>query len=313
MGITLGIGLMSAQLGMWTLVGYALGDVLIHDHSTGWLSALQLTLWVYVPLLLSYILLGMFLMGLPLAGSILRLRVQSFQLQGRLRLLLETAAYVSFVSVLVYMWTQAMPVLIRPVFTWRSDAPPTEAITPLQERYWVLILVAVAVCLTRVVLEGRARRNSRVNKLALVLGLAFPMVASRRRAIAWNRYLALAFKALGYTFLLAGMISGYLEGLLVSGFIALVLWARERGQRIASPLLQKWVRVPLLLRFAIGLAVSYAVSWMIVSTLWGATNTFRPVLVATCLSIAIIMLSMLPDTAAAPVASRREATYGSDV
>jgi hypothetical protein len=84
----------------------------------------------------------------------------------------------------VYVWAKTVPLLIRPVFVWPGGVPTVEAIAPLQERGWVLVLILVAVAVGRVFLErhgwtGRAVTFSRI----LWAGLQLERAKGPRRAV----------------------------------------------------------------------------------------------------------------------------------
>lgn len=297
MALAISAGLISAQLGVGVVVGYAVGDLFYHDHASFQRNAVQVLLRVHLPLLLSYVLLALAAVTLPLIGASARLQVrsarlyQSFPQVGRVA---EAVVYAALMGALVYAWTSAVAVLIRPVFTWQGGQPPVEAIRPLQTQGRLLAGAAAAVAIARVLLE-EAASHPRVIALAVPLSLALHRAIRHRHRAAG--VLGLLAGALGLTLVMAGIISGPVEGALVFGFLAVLLWTRDRVRAASWLPLRLMGRVPELLRLAAGFALGYYVSARVVAPLWNTTQTFRPVLLAACCSLAIMTLLMAPSAA----------------
>lgn len=179
MATLLSLGLMSVQLGVWGTAGYALGDFWLRAHPSSALDGLSALLVIRVPLLLSYALLALLVVGFPVvvraagsAGS------SSTVVPQRLHEAAGSAAAALSAGFLVITWAQAVAVLIRPVFTWPGGQPAATDIVWLQQRGWVLGLLAVALSLARGEVERRAVRGL-VGTLAARLGVALPVVPVR--------------------------------------------------------------------------------------------------------------------------------------
>src|SRR5207248_2470773 len=139
----------SSAIGWWMCVGYAVGDFLLYKHY-GYLYFQDSFVWqlVYarVPLLITYLLLAMLLVFIPLMSR--GLSVQTLSRFPRGGSIVNAAAVVLQALVqgaLVWVWAHTVPTLIRPVYTWRGDNPTVEVMSPLQEHGWVLIGLA-ALC-----------------------------------------------------------------------------------------------------------------------------------------------------------------------
>lgn len=306
MALLIGAGLFSAQLGVAAVVGYAIGDLLYHGHPSLWVavqrSAVQTLLRVHLPLLISYAVLAVVCVNVPLIGASVRLQVRSVRLLRTLPWvgrILEGVVYVALIGVLVYAWANAAPVLIRPVYTWQGGQPPVAAIRPLQTQGQLLAVTAAAVAAARVVLEELAL-HPRVVALALPLSIALPLAVRRRPRTAG--VLATLAGAFGLTLLLAGLIGSLTEGALVLLFFVLLLWARDRIRASPWPPLRLIGTVPELFRLALGFALGYFLSARLVAPQWNTTQTFRPVLLAACCSLAVMTLLMAPAPARRPAA-----------
>jgi hypothetical protein len=139
----------------------------------------------------------------------------------------------------------------------------------------------------RLLLESRAQ-SPRVEKFAAILNLAFPMVVHKRKSVVLVPPFSWILGAFALTLLLAGMISGIIEGVVVFLFFGLLLWGRHALQTSSWSWLQFLMQIPVILRFGLGLLLNYYLSRLIVGALWNVTNTFLPVLISACLSIAIL-------------------------
>lgn len=305
MALMIAVGMLSANLGVWTVGGYAIGDFFLHRRALFGLGPLESLLQVRAPLLLSYFLLALSVVVVPLILASIRLRVRQLRLPVWPLRVLEVLICIALSAALVYLWAIATALLIRPIYTWRGDQPITSAILPLQERGWILSATAAVAVIVRLVLEQRAR-SPRVTIMANILSQALQIIARQRMQPTLSWLLRLLAGAAGLTLLMAGMISGWLEAVLVFVFLAFVLWVRDQLRRVSWPWLRVLAHIPVLVRFAVGFALSYFISRAIAGALWNQTQGFQPILFATCLSVAILTLF----TATGQPASQRTALPG---
>jgi hypothetical protein len=205
-------------------------------------------------------------------------------------------------GVLVYFWAQTVAILIRPAFTWQGSQPTTEAIAPLQQGDWALVLVAVLGSLSRMVLQGQTASQpelkARVDTIEQSLVSAPPVVPLWQRIPLWGRVVA---QALVVTLLLSGMMQSWLDALLLGGLILLIQAARSR--LIAVPL-GPWPRlverVPLLLRLIGGFAVVFVLSIFVLrQQMMFGDDSFRPIVILTCVAL-IIMYLLAPGLPTEP-------------
>jgi hypothetical protein len=146
-----------AGLGFASLAGYVLGDLFLFDHHVGadtFPDGLDhLTRWL-VPLLVTYLLLAILLVGAPAIGAAFRFQVQRV-LKGQppgVRFVAATAANVAGVVLTAWSWISVMPVLIRPPWLWADLGQPTDPFLDLQDiGNNVIVFMGVAVAVRSVV------------------------------------------------------------------------------------------------------------------------------------------------------------------
>ncbi|HYN86539.1 MAG TPA: hypothetical protein VER32_14920 [Pyrinomonadaceae bacterium] len=297
MGLMTAAGAFSSAAGWWMLVGYTLGDFFLYKHY-GYLyfhdSLVRQLVYARAPLLIPYLLLAMLLVFIPLFSRALRVQTLSSVSPGKTVVGPATIILQALVQgALVLVWAHAVPTLIRPVYTWRGDYPSVEVVQPLQESWWVLVVLAALCGGARVVVERRAMARPDVARRAAELREALKRAAAtpRRRL---PDYAAVALKAAFATFILSGVLGKWLDALALAVVLALLLLAR----RHLATHMRAWTRmisgIPLLLRLAIGTAINYFFAKQIIAALWDSTSTFRPVLISVVVSLVIFSL-LVPD------------------
>lgn len=287
-------GIMSAHLGAMFLVGFAVGDFFLAH--TIWLTPgpLDNLLYVRLPLLIEYSLLGLLVVNIPLVAKSLlaRLPIPRALVQPALLFTAALIGHVVLTYTLVYFWTHIIPILIRPIFTWPGGAPTVEAMAPLQKSGATLIYIAVLASAARISLQGlttfRPPFSARLEASEEALRSAPPVAPARPRV---PPLVKTAAHALWTTLILAGMIEHWLDGLLLLAFIFFLQAARARLLPVP---LGGWPamveRVPMLLRMFIGVVLVYLVSTPVFRWQWGTTNSLRPVLILTALALFIFYL-----------------------
>lgn len=310
MSLMLAISSFGAMLGIWLWVGYCLGDGLLFLLGIGYFSTARNFLdrvgLFYLPSILSYLLLATLLIIIPFASQGLREQSLKFKMPPFLRTILGAIIQLAVVAGLVYVWTQSMPVLIRPIFTWHRNSPSTAAIAPLQRTGWVLSIVAIIFGTARIIAEK--------------IALARPAAKMRARAAQASLRLAAAFKrfripgfitvipkAILFTFLLSGMFEGWLDAILFFIFLVIVLEARE----FISNYMLFWMRivsfVPILIRFIIALAISSVFGYIILNLMWRDARTFLPIIIGTAFSF-IVFAILIPGHSARTKSRARRTT-----
>lgn len=284
-----------AACGAYLLAGYILGDFLLFSHSFT-------SVWGRPALLLSYLVLMLLTVVIPFVVRLYR--QQTVVALGR-RLpevtWLPVVIGAGFSGALVYAWTQAAAVLIRPVFTWQGHNPTVPAIQPLQENGSVLVLVALVVGGARVWLEQHAEAEPVYVVRRSLLRTALRRTPSRPSL---PTPFALGLQAGALTLLLSGLFTSWLHAILVFAvFVGTSLGTRELGRRVP-----RWAaivtRVPRIARLAVGVLLSYVAAQEIVGSLWSSADSFLPVILGVLVSIAILS-ALLPERSGPPSASVR--------
>jgi hypothetical protein len=286
MALVTGAAVGSAQLGLLAWAGYAVADLLLYRHPDASRYAFpESAVRILVPLLSSYALLFLLAVWIPVVCLAARRALPLHDQPRAARMIKDVLLNASLAAGLVYLWTLAAPVLIRPLFTWRGQSPPVAAISSLQETGWVLVAVAAVVGGTRGFLEYLASGSLVVEssrRLVVSFAAAAPRRLSSRRVPAVVRATLLA---LTLTVFVAGIIPALVDGAFFFLFLTLLLWLREVG---STRLGQALTLVPWWLRLGAAVAVSHLASSLILKGFWG--SSFRPALLAVCIWIIVLVL-----------------------
>lgn len=294
LALLMAISSLGAALGAWSVLGYALGDFLLFPHARFFYGAFVDALFrVRAPLLITYVLLAVLLVVVPLTSQGFRRQLTArLPRASPLRTALGAIIQAVFQAALVLVWTHAVPTLIRPIYTWLGHQPPIEAVQPLQQYGIVLVVLAAVLGALRAVLEERALVRPGMLQQVVQIRLAVARVAPRRggRLPAWATAI---LKAAFITFMLAGLMIGWLDALaFLTIFTVVILLRAQLPSRLGS-----WTRmiarVPLLIRIGVGMAISYGLASLIVGVLWSHTQTFLPILISTTASLIVFAL-LLP-------------------
>ncbi|MFZ1410830.1 MAG: hypothetical protein WAS07_05205 [Micropruina sp.] len=197
----------------------------------------------------------------------------------------EVGAASLTVGFAAWVWTNAAPLLIRPVFLWAGSNPTVAAVAPLQTYGgWLALVLALGaagrVLLERRILTGYAANLSRV--------LHAGLIQQSRTALPTLPGAVLGAAAM--TLRLSGLIDNVLVGIAVLAFFIGLLLLRGRLQERPTAVLRVLVRVPRAARLAVGLVLAYVASSAVLGFFWVRTQTFLPVLVAACAGAAVITL-----------------------
>lgn len=301
-------GLMSANLGFMFLAGFIFGDFFLvyrpWSFPDGIVSHL---LYVRLPLLIEYGLLWFLVISIPLATKALLSHLPlPKKLENRMKFAALVIGHAFLTYFLVYFWTQMVPLLIRPIFTWPGDNPPVfpsppisfrnppvEAMQPLQQNGMILVYVAVLVSIARMALQGMtafiSEIGNRLDPFERQLLTAKPVASLVARAPLAARDV---LHSLWAVLMLSGMFAGWIDAALIGALIFLIQASRTGLLRIPlGPWPAIMERLPVLLRFAAAVVIVYMVSRVVLGWQFAETNSFRPVLVLTGLSVLVFYLA----------------------
>lgn len=289
------IGQGGAALGVWATVGYAAGDFFLHDDAVfERISSGGQIFTVGLPALLSYVLLGLLTVVAPMTVLGWRSMVlHTGRLPLRLLRVAEPVAAGLAAGFGAYVWEKVVPLLIRPVFVWPGGQPSVNAIAPLQQWGWILVLTVMAAAVGRVFLDRRALTGKTL-AFAQILwaGLLSELAKGPRGGVQGS--LRAGLGAAGITFLMSGLIGSYLETVVVFAFFTGLLLARRFLLVGAPAVAAALARVPFAVRCGVGLLGGYLVARVVVAQFWTQTQSFWPVLAGTCAAIAVVTLLTLP-------------------
>lgn len=292
-------GFLSGAVGLALVAGYVIGDLVwlgIGAASGQWTSWVVLdpnpaiaALQVAGSALVSWILLAIPSTGLPAVARTLaaraRLRGTS---NGALGVVVWGSAYALAAGLLTYLWTLAVVVLIRPMFTWRIGDPPVQAIEPVQFQWQWLVGAAVAAVVVRILLQERLVRPSPHASRVAVLQLEREADATRGRRLGGPLVPIVGTAAL-LTLLLAGTYQDFIDPIVV--FVAGALVAAWRDGLIGvapTAWVERVERIPALGRIAVVLVAGYLMALIVAQAMW-TTDSLRAVLIGALLTGAVLV------------------------
>jgi hypothetical protein len=308
MAFMLCAGALGAALGSWLCLGYAVGDFFLFRHcmigvAPFWQAPMSVFLRVGMPAILLYLLLANLIVAMPLLSQAMRLQVRPliYRLPLVGRMLAEALLLAFMQALIVYGWVQVVPPLIRPVYTWTGNVPPTGAMVPLQSHGLLLVWLASGLGALRVYMEYKALRSpsvvARVRDFATCLAALGPV-----RRLRLPPLITSIFRAALISFVLAGLLTSWAEALVFTAAAAAIFFGRER--LVASQFGKAWtecvVRAPLIVRFVAGILISYFLGTTAVAPLWSTAQSFRPLLVSVAVSLGVFAF-LLPPLAPATV------------
>jgi hypothetical protein len=276
MGFLGAVGMLSAHLGLWGTLGYAVGDLVLRDRAISQPQGL-------LALLLSYGLLALLTVYLPLLTGGARLVSRNVNPRGNPPMTLELLTAAAVTGGGVFVWSQALRVLIRPVFAWQDVQAGLEEVAPLRDRWQVLVGILAVTAALRVWREHSARGELVKAHVAEVRAALAQRPHSR--LMPWPRPVAIGAGAALLTLVVAGLISSPAQALLVLAFFAVLLQSRGRFAEMRWP--PSVTRVPTLARVLLAMAVGYGMSWVLL----GVGDGSWPALVGACLTAALVSLA----------------------
>ncbi len=306
------LGVLSGNVGLMFVIGFAFGDFLLADVSwwpdRGWWFHLT---HVHVARLVEYAVLAVLAVAQPLIVKRLlaELSLPPRHASRQVRFLFAAVLHLAITLVFVYFWRLSTPVLIRPLFTWLGQNPPAHAIQSLQaEGGGILLIVAVVASIARMGLQGltafRNELGSQLDRLDEQLTSAMPVAPFATRL---PHSLSIPLLAAAGTLFLAGMIQRWWEAGLLFAVLCLIRGARLGLVRLP---LGRWpevaARIPLLFRLLITLLLVRLVAVPFLESEWQSGSTFRPFVIVTV--FAMVVFYLLSPRIAEPVREGGAAT-----
>jgi len=301
------LGTLSGHLGLAFLVGYAAGDFFVFnfDRLTDLVDAAQkvpgaadppAAAWdlavdlgrLWLPLLIQYSLMALPLTTFPVLTKTL-LRALSFLARlGPWARFVATAVHAALTFALVYFWTQSVPLLIRPLFTWREESIPAAAVSPLQTDGLILAVAGAVASLVRMSVQGlttyEPRLRAAIDPAMERLGAGAPVTPTTGRL---PRIFGVLGRGLAVTLLLGGLYVSWVDWFAL--FLLVLLIEAARVRLLPIPL-GPWPgilqRVPAILRIAGTIAVTALLANALAARVQDA-QTFRPLVILTGVALLV--------------------------
>jgi hypothetical protein len=210
--------------------------------------------------------------------------------------------------VLVWLWTQAEPFLIRPVFTWSSALgdPTTAAVVAVQQD-WKTIATAALFGLMGFTLLRDALGSLDEEANEIRLSARLPSATETRLLSEPWQVLVQILSALFFTVMLGGIVTQAIDVVIVFGKLAFA----GPGVRVAliyvPALVEAMTRVPWLARFLLGAVLGYTLALAINQAL-GVSQTaseFFSMVLSVAVGLFLFELFLEADLAAGELADPR--------
>jgi hypothetical protein len=305
----------------WGWGGFVLADLLFGQHppAARFGESLLPVRWLtgfVMPQAVAYLLLATLLVGVPFTALLVRGSVD-----GLLRSrpggggVIAAVAGAIAAAVQAAAWTQAFPLLVRPLWTWRRLSPPASAIEPVQSNPMVFAAVAFAGAVAAAVAAAVGLERIRGRRLQPVASLEGSSRQTERSAADHVR--GALIRAAASTLLLAGLIDTYVRGAVA--FAVLALAFVTQAVILPRTAVARWWtgRVPFGVRLLTALALAWLVAWQVgrqaVTTYafgisFITASDFSPLLwasVAAMAVTAVILPGRAPTLTAGPGSGRR--------
>lgn len=306
------VGTLSGALGLYLTVGYAAGDLMLGEHPA-WRFAdddVMGLLARYGSVAVLYLLVAMLAVGVPVAAKSLAAEFMLPPTMPRpLRGAVGLAAMVAITGLLVFVWTQSAPLLVRPVFVWLDLIPTVAAIEPVQEDGAIIVVFAVLAAVARAAIQafmaGTVGRRNRMAELEERFRAAGPIEPLLSRS---PLVLRLVLRAGLLTLVLSGLFAAYWQ----AGLTFLVLLgAQALGTTLSVRALAGYARamnrVPRLIRLLIVVVPVYLLGSVVLGYfLRRGAESFLPFLTLTVVSAVLMSLLSPPRPEERPAAPAKE-------
>lgn len=288
------VGTLSGAVGLYLTLGFALGDLLLGDHPLWRFAEAGDFGAKYGSLFISYLLFAMLAVGVPIAAKSLAAEFMLPVTTPRaLRALVGLGSMVVITGLLVFVWLQSAPLLVRPVFVWAGQAPTVPAISAVQEQGTWVVALAVLAALGRAVMQallaGKVGEQDRMSQMEDRFHTSERVVPLLSRLPLVMR---LVFRAALLTLVLAGLYAAYWQAvltfivLLAAQFLATML--SVRALRGYATFINK---VPRLVRLAIVIVPVYLLGSVVLGFYVDQRATsFFPFLFLTIISAVLMSL-----------------------
>jgi hypothetical protein len=288
--------ILSGPVGVMLLLGYVLGDLvtILFGSRYGWGADIRVRL--FAGHFISYMLLALPTVILPQLGRRMSEQIAAlWPTESELRHVLRALLYAVASGLLVFLWCQAMIVLVRPVFTFVHNSPTTEAVVQVQTRWGWLVAVAMLCAAARLLLEEVTRRSGAGTEITELDQERW--VNPARRGLFWRKtplVVRVALAAIVVTLVLSGTYGNMFDAFIVLVTIAaLKAWRSGLFGTFPPWWSNATTRIPVLVRFILAPLIGYALAHAIIAAFW-STGSLRPVMLGALLTLVVFQLLFPP-------------------
>lgn len=294
---------LAAHLSTLFVVGFVIGDFfLVHTAWSLGFRSLDGMLSsgvpgnlarVRVPLLIGYSLLLLLASAVPVTSKGIAAGVAAWsRIPDRLRFPVGAVTHVVAMGAGVWLWSQTVPILVRPIFTWLDFFPTVAAIEPVQQRASLLVGTSVIASVARL---GFQYRTAVRPHLGLRMDLQLQRLLDAPPVRSWWDLLPapvrVVLQALASTLLMSGMLVTRRDALVIFGVSVTLLAIRHRVIPLPIGAYARMVnRVPILIRTAIGAAVVFIASRFVLDQLFRSQPDFGPIVAAVVIGLVVFFL-----------------------
>ncbi|HEV2705682.1 MAG TPA: hypothetical protein VGV59_07130 [Pyrinomonadaceae bacterium] len=272
------VGVLSGHLGALFVAGFAVGDYFLFNPAWMFGEKVFAAFLYRFALIIEYALLSMLAAQIPLATKALVGHLYFVARLGQTAMFASAfVGHVVLTLLLVFLWGQAVPVLIRPVFTWAGGQPREADIVILQRFIWPLLATAALASVVRMACQVWVASSTAASER--LAAIEEELAEGDREPLTHRlpRIVRALFTAAWGALLLSGLYEFRVEAALVCGVIFVLQLLRlgvVRAPLGAWPRIAE--RVPLLLRLAFGVLFMFALGAAVLRLFW--LDTFRPTL-----------------------------------
>jgi len=224
------VGGVGAVLGLWFLLGYAIGDFVLFHPLTSLLSTNILSdlAFARVSALLQYGLGLALAVGIPVLTALVCHRANSGVNErypkDKWIFCLRRGG---IAALLLYLWTLSCPAFVIAIFRWAHVPPNTEAVVTVTRFRWLLVGEALLIGVLRAYLEQAARAVPGARQR--LIQYAELLSQSKTTAPARTPRFVSFLKAGVMTIMLAALYTTWWQGLTLFSTVAALLIANEQG------------------------------------------------------------------------------------
>lgn len=291
--LALAAGAISTLHGALFVAGFALVDFFVNDHAFLGYNNPGAQVKLRVALIITYVAMAVLAVGVPFLVRAFRSSVPlSVIRMADARLIAEIVASSALYGGLTFLYLQALPLLIRPPFTWLESTPTVAA--AYQAQNFTLLIVGVAAVLggARIITEAVAAAYDFITPDIFMK----PVEESLNKGGVFDNLPQVATvltTAAVLTFFFSGLTVTWLDTALLFGGLVGIGFARQLLAKILPAWPKTMDRIPVLLRLAIGLGIVYGLSSPYMNFFYGG-QSFASLLWAALLGGLILALFFPP-------------------